>query len=78
MCKAKGKNWYKVEETNWASFNSSDIINYSHKNIKKDLETCKVRYYFQESNRDGLASIRRWNLQEARVCTYTSFNEPTL
>lgn len=77
-CKAKNQSWYQVEETSWAAFNSSDIINYAKKNITKDLEKCKVRYYFKEGNRSGLQSVRRWNLQKARVCTYTSFNEPLL
>lgn len=77
-CKPKNQNWYTVEETDWRLFNGSDVLNYNTKNIAKDLEQCKVRYLFKESNVDGLASIRRWNLQQARVCTYTSFNEPVL
>ncbi len=77
-CKEKGKSWKTIEETNWTAFNGNDLINYSRRNITKDLEKCKVRYLFKESNDDGLASLRRWNLQEARVCTYTSFDEPTV
>ncbi len=76
-CKAKGGSTFVADETDWTAFNGSDLINYAKKNITYDLEKCKVRYYFKESNRqDTLASIRRWNLQKARVCTYTSFNEP--
>ncbi|MEC7278284.1 MAG: hypothetical protein VXV96_18320 [Bdellovibrionota bacterium] len=75
-CKAKGENWFTKEVTDWKYFNNSDVINYSKYNITKDLEKCKVRYLFKEGNRNGLASLRRWNLQKARVCTYTSFDEP--
>lgn len=78
QCKAKNQSWYKVEETPWTAFNGNDLIDYSKRNITKDLEKCKVRYLFKESNRSGLESLRRWNLQKARVCTYTSFNEPLL
>lgn len=78
MCKAKGQSWYQVEETDWRAFNGADVLNYAKKNIRKDLEKCKVRYLFKESNRQGLQSVRRWNLQKARVCTYTSFNEPLI
>lgn len=76
-CKAKGNgNWVTEQESNWTAFGSSDILNYAKKNITKDLEKCKVRYYFREANTTGLASIRRWTKQAARVCTYTSFDEP--
>lgn len=76
-CKPKNASAYQVEQTNWTAFGSSDILNYQTKQIKKDLEKCKVRYLFREANRSGLASIRRWTKQAARVCTYTSFDEPT-
>lgn len=75
-CWKKGGGDFKITDSGWKNFNGNDLINWSKKNISKDLKMCKVRYYFRESKRDGLESIRKWNLQEARVCTYTSFNEP--
>jgi len=77
-CRQKNGSTLTINDSGWSSFNGNDLINWAKKNITKDLEKCKVRYYFKESNRSGVASIRRWNLQEARVCTYTSFNEPAL
>lgn len=39
---------------------------------------CKVRYYFKENKRnsnDLISTIRKWKIQKAKVCTYTSVNE---
>jgi len=78
QCNIKGGGDYSLADSGWQNFNGNDLINWSKKNISKDLKNCKVRYYFRESKRQGLQSLRKWNLQEARVCTYTSFNEPSL
>lgn len=75
QCKAKNNSWYVDSESQWQAFNGADVLDYNRKNITKDLEKCKVRYLFRETNESGLESIRRWNLQQARVCTYTSFDE---
>ena len=40
-----------------------------------DLKKFVVRYNFREANKFGLDSIRRWKLQHAKICTYTSVNE---
>lgn len=65
--------------SNWQPFNSSTAVNYSSQNIhKKNIDGCTVRYYFRESVREGITSLRPWTAQEARVCTYTEFNESTL
>ncbi len=34
---------------------------------------CQVRYSFQETSR----KIRKWKLQQARICTYTEISEPS-
>lgn len=39
---------------------------------------CKTRYSFRENKRnssDLLSQIRKWKIQQAEVCTYTSINE---
>lgn len=65
--------------TNWTAFNSSTAINFGAQNIhKKNIDGCTVRYYFRESRREGITSLRPWTAQEARVCTYTEFNESEL
>lgn len=67
-----------VEETPYFKFNSSNVLDFRSKNISRDIENCVVRYTFREANREGLKSLRLWTKQEAKVCTYTSFNEPVV
>lgn len=35
---------------------------------------CQVRYSFKETN---ISKMRKWKLQQARICTYTEITEPT-
>lgn len=35
---------------------------------------CQIRYSFQETSK----KIRKWKLQQARICTYTEISEPTI
>jgi hypothetical protein len=78
VCKKKDSSDTQTEINDWAQFNGSQVVDFSKVNFSFDIEKCKVRYLFKETNRTGLESLRRWNLQKARVCTYTSFNEPEL
>ncbi|GEM_PF-4016710 len=78
ICKEKDSTRPLVTETRWDRFNGRNVIDFRNINFSMDLEKCKVRYMFKETNLEGVASLRRWNLQKARVCTYTSFNEPAL
>lgn len=78
ICKEKDSTRPLITETRWDRFNGRNVIDFRNINFSMDLEKCKVRYMFKETNLEGVASLRRWNLQKARVCTYTSFNEPAL
>lgn len=58
------------------TFDAGQLANFvKGYNMAKDLKGCYVRYTFKETNREGLTSVRKWKKQQARVCTYTSFNE---
>lgn len=63
------------DATNWQPFNSNTAVNFGAQNIGNNMDGCMVRYYFRESVREGINSLRPWTAQEARVCTYTEFNE---
>ncbi len=75
-CTKKNGQEFTAHESGWRSFNANDVINYPETAITNQVATCKVRYYFKESNRSGVESLRLWNVQHAQVCTYTSFNDP--
>jgi hypothetical protein len=76
-CKDKSGHVVVNKETPWKSFSTAqNIALLSGHNVAKDLKGCFVRYKFREMNTTGIDSIRKWKKQEARVCTYTSVNEP--
>jgi len=48
-------------------------LSISH-NENKTPRFCQVRYSFKETN---ISAIRKWKLQQARVCTFTEITEPS-
>ena len=72
--------YYKA--TNYSGFNTGSnlflIKEYINKLNTKTPRFCKIRYSFKENKRntgDLLSQIRKWKIQQAEVCTYTSINE---
>jgi hypothetical protein len=69
-------------ETPYVTFNSTNLSLLSgwlNVNSYFSPRFCKVRYTFKEfsgEDSDIIKRIRKWQLQKARVCTYTSINEP--
>jgi hypothetical protein len=37
---------------------------------------CQVRYSFRETLKDNITPMRKWKLQQSRICTYTEITEP--
>lgn len=78
-CQLKNGSTVQVANSAWTAFGSSQVVDYTGVNLPQaDIAGCKARYYFRESLREGLGSIRPWTAQEARVCTYTEVSEPAL
>lgn len=75
VCKDKDNKVLVNSSTDWEDFSYSQMRSFSDWSTRKDLKKCIVRYAFREGNTDGLDSIRRWKLQKAEICTYTSVNE---
>jgi hypothetical protein len=63
------------EETAYTNFDSAQKIKFASRSTGADLKGCIVRYTFKETNTQGIASVRKWKAQKARICTYTSVNE---
>ncbi len=76
-CKDKDGEVVINKTTSWQSFTTAQNIALLTISTRKDLKGCVVRYIFREMNTTGIDSIRKWKKQEARVCTYTSVNEPS-
>jgi hypothetical protein len=74
-CRDKNNDLVVSEESNWKDFSVAQLVGFSNKWTHTDLKGCLVRYKFRETNINGRDSLRRWKLQEARICTYTSVNE---
>ncbi|MDD0853356.1 hypothetical protein HBN50_09620 [Halobacteriovorax sp. GB3] len=74
-CKNKDGGVTINDQTDWTDFNNAQAITFPSKSTREDLKGCFFRYEFKESNRDGLASVRKWKKQKARICTYSSANE---
>jgi hypothetical protein len=71
-----------VKSVSYTGFNTGSnlyLINHWINNGNtKTPRFCKVRYSFIENKRnasDLLSQIRKWKIQQAEVCTYTSINE---
>ena len=75
VCKDKDNRVIVDRESNWVSFATAQERSFQNYGTRADLKKCVVRYSFREANIWGLDSIRRWKLQHAQVCTYTSVNE---
>lgn len=75
LCKDKDNKVLVNAKTKWQDFSYGQMRNFSDWSTKADLKKCVVRYAFREGNRNGQDSVRRWKLQHAQVCTYTSVNE---
>lgn len=75
LCKDKENQIVLNLTTPWADFSTGQLKSFPNQGTRSDLKKCIVRYSFREANRTGLESIRKWKLQHARVCTYTSVNE---
>lgn len=75
LCKDKNNRVVLDRTSPYVSFATAQDRSFRSYGTHADLKKCVVRYKFREANRWGLDSIRRWKLQHARVCTYTSVNE---
>lgn len=76
-CKAKGKtNPVLNYESAWTTFSDGQLKTLINKSTQEDLKGCYFRYSFKESNTTGVDSVRKWKKQKARICTYSSVNEP--
>lgn len=75
LCKNKDNQVILDKKSGWVSFQTAQDSTFQSYGTHEDLKKCVVRYKFREANRFGLDSIRRWKMQHARVCTYTSVNE---
>ncbi len=71
-----------VKSVAFTGFNTGSnlflIKNWINVRTTKTPRFCKVRYTFKENKRnssDLLSQIRKWKIQQAEVCTYTSINE---
>jgi hypothetical protein len=72
-----------VREVSYTGFNTGSnlyLINeYINSGNTNTPRFCKIRYSFIENKRndgsDLLSQIRKWKIQQAEVCTYTSINE---
>lgn len=58
------------------SFTAGQLKTLISTSTGSDLKGCYFRYSFKESNTAGITSIRKWKKQKAKVCTYSSVNEP--
>jgi hypothetical protein len=74
----KNKNGHRVApvDTGYRSFSNAQLIKLIDTNTNQDLKGCYFRYYFKESKTAGIPSVRKWKKQKARICTYSSVNEP--
>lgn len=76
ICKVKGSTTPLEYNYGPSTFDAGQLVSFvNNLQIAKDLKGCYVRYTFKETNRSGLSSVRKWKKQQARICTYTSFNE---
>ncbi len=74
-CKDKNNRPVINKTFSYSTFSNGQLKKFLDQDTTADLRGCKVRYFFKETNRDGLQSIRKWKKQQARICTYTSINE---
>lgn len=78
FCKDKSGNVINALNTTspLTDFSGGQIKQLINKSSRADLKGCFFRFSFIETNITGIDSIRKWKKQKARICTYTSVNEP--
>ena len=78
FCKDKSGNPINALNTTspLSDFSGGQIKQLINKSSRADLKGCFFRFSFKETNVAGIDSIRKWKKQKARICTYTSVNEP--
>lgn len=76
LCKSKTGETLTLGSSE-TSFTNAQLVQLINQNTTLDLKGCYVRYSFRETNSSGIQSVRKWKKQQAKICTYTSINEPS-
>lgn len=66
-----GSGTHQLGVSSWYNFSSSQTINFTPFQLsEKNIDKCKFRFYFRETRREGLWSLRPWNSQQSNVSIY--------
>lgn len=76
-CKNKDGNSVNLGSfSGYNGFTAGQLKRLINKSTGQDLKGCYFRYSFYESKTAGIPSVRKWKKQKAKICTYSSVNEP--